>query len=180
MGALWLSSSFSSKEDTALAGLSGRGNGAALDILLGGTPSSGVVIGGGVSVQGSTSPTLDGAAAGPDSQLTLTTFGPFIDGYFDQRGGFHIGGALSLVGVDVGRRRVSVDASGLPSSSDRTYRAGGYGGQLWVGFEGWVASEWSLGGEFRVGAAHVDGDGNGLDGSGSARFGALLLTLVCH
>ena len=108
-------------------------------IWLGGTVGP-VVIGGGFFADYSFSPTMEvnGGAGGtysPDNvSQTLLGIGAFADYYIDPHGGFHLQPFLGWGGLET-----SVD--GDSGGSDPT----GLVMALGVGYDFWVASEWSLG-----------------------------------
>jgi hypothetical protein len=118
-----------------------RGGGLAIDFLLGGTPTPGFVIGGGFLSNGMDNPSNETTAEKRDTEWTVTTsvVGPFVDGFPDPEGGFHLGGMLGLANLIV------QDDDDLGDE-----QTGGFGAALWAGYGGWVGSEWSLGGMLRL------------------------------
>jgi hypothetical protein len=137
------------------------GGGAAFDLAIGGTVSSGFVVGGGFFLNGGQGMSshrvesdgvdvLDGAAA-DFAEVSFGLIGPFIDWYIDPEGGLH---ALAAVGVgflDIGPATIGdvtlFDAHGV----------GGAAAMLGIGYEFWIASEWSLGLVSRVMAGRLRG-----------------------
>jgi hypothetical protein len=113
------------------------------EALVGGSPASGLSIGGGVlgSLQLSGDWESDAITGSQNADLTTLIIGPFADGYPHPRGGFHVGGLLGLA-------TVSFDA---PGGGDGT-NALGFGGAGWLGYDAWVAPEWSIGGALRLDA----------------------------
>jgi hypothetical protein len=138
--------------------VSTHGAGFALDIMMGGTPATGVVVGGGLLFQTAVSPgqTIEGPPfpgleAYPGGGVGLGLLGPFIDVFPNPTGGFHLGAELGLAGL------------GLKGNDDKLSAGGG--GSIWVGYMDWMSSQWSLGGLIRgtavgtkrqVGAAATD------------------------
>jgi hypothetical protein len=122
--------------------VSTNGAGFALDIMIGGTPATGVVVGGGSLFQtavspgqSTTGPVTDGLAAQGPGGVGLWLIGPFIDVFPNPTGGFHLGAELGLAAVGL-------------KGNESTYSGGG-GGSVWVGYMGWMSSQWSLGGLVR-------------------------------
>ncbi|HEX7672351.1 MAG TPA: hypothetical protein VF395_22305 [Polyangiaceae bacterium] len=113
------------------------GWGGAIDVLAGGTPAPGLVVGGGVLLQEAFSPSF--SERGHSGPVGLGMLGPMIDAFPNPAGGFHVGGlvGLSRVGLD--------DAHGNAS--------GGLGLSVWAGYMWWASSQWSLGGLVRLSAA---------------------------
>lgn len=122
-----------------------RGAGPAVDVLAGGTPLPGLVVGGGLLTQMAASPSVaySGArvadlASGASKEVTTWMAGPMIDAFPSPSGGFHAGGLLGL--ADLGLE----DAAGN--------HARGVGLSAWAGYGFWAASQWSLGGLVRLSA----------------------------
>ncbi|MET0410010.1 MAG: hypothetical protein ABW217_01875 [Polyangiaceae bacterium] len=120
------------------------------DLLIGGGPSPGLTIGGGVQY----ATQLSGDWEVEDTDLVvssgdLSTFviGPFVDGYPTPNDGWHFGGlaGLAIATFDPG-----------PGSDGNT--AIGFGGSAWLGHDVWVAPEWSLGGMLKLGALRATDD----------------------
>jgi hypothetical protein len=114
-----------------------------LEALVGGSPASGLTIGGGLlaGFQLSGDWEADDVVGTQSADLTTIIVGPFADGYFHPRGGFHAGGLLGLASV-------GFEAPGGGGGSD----ALGVGGAGWLGYDAWVAPEWSIGGVLRLDA----------------------------
>lgn len=118
------------------------------DLLIGGGPSPGLTIGGGV--QYATQLTGDWEVADTDlvaasGDLSTFVIGPFVDGYPTPNDGWHFGGLAGLA-------LASFDAGGDGET------ALGFGGSAWLGHDVWVAPEWSLGGMFKLGALRASKD----------------------
>jgi hypothetical protein len=86
-------------------------------------------------------------------------------GYPNPRGGFHSGGML---GASVAHL-TSNSAFGV----DNAY---GFGLATWLGYDCWVADQWSVGGLLRFAGAHVIGHDGTSDVGAYTRSIALLLT----
>jgi len=124
------------------------GGGGAFDLMIGGTLGRGVVIGG--ALLGNTAPNpsyeVDGKQQDVAAQVSFLTLGPFIDGFPDPKGGFHVGGMFGAAGL-------SLEDTVGGSSSTTTF--GGYGAGVWVGYAAWIAPEWSMGGMLRLTGART-------------------------
>ncbi len=135
-----------------------KGFGPVYELLLGGTPGGGFVIGGGfvgqdisdpdrevsVGSSGSASSTTDGA-------LGVVVVGPFVDWFPDERGGAHVGLMLGIGGIGV--------------QDENGDSATGFGGALFGGYDFWIGEQWSIGPEARIVAVRTDHD----IGSGASR-----------
>jgi hypothetical protein len=76
--------------------------------------------------------------------------GPFIDGFPNVNKGWHFGGLIGLAGVQV-------EDSTLDGVSETT----GFGGAVFLGYDFWVADEWSVGPSLRfAGTLTRDEDGD--------------------
>jgi len=119
------------------------GGGVALDVMVGGTPVPGLVLGGVMLVSGATQPEVesDGQTQELDANLSSLLFGPFIEGFFDPGGGLHAGGAigLSVAGYQ-----------GPDTTPEEEEPFAGVGVAAWGGYDAWIAPNWSLGGYLRV------------------------------
>lgn len=140
LGVGWLSLGLDADAD---ATLKGAGGGVAL--MLGGTPVDGLVIGGGVFSVSADEPRVEvgGKSSDLSGQASLAVIGPFVDGYFDPKGGLHVGGAVGLATTKV-------------EDDDSTFDAKPYNGAglaLFAGYDAWVSANWSLGGMLSVVAA---------------------------
>lgn len=129
------------------------GGSIAIDLLLGGTPSPGLVIGGGLLMQGTVTEDveIDGGRSSPSGSSTLTLIGPFVDGFPTPNKGLHFGGLVGLASART-TRQDNIDE----------FDGGGAGLAVWLGHDFWVGDEWSLGGLLRFSAAmtrQTEGEG---------------------
>jgi len=153
-------------------GIGGRvqrqANTIALDLLIGGSPSPGVSIGGGLLLEPLFSADYDrNGAGGHDGFSTL--LGPFIDGFPDATKGWHLGGLLGLAAQSF----QDVNASG-----GNTAHAAGLGGAAWFGYDFWVAGEWAIGPQLRLMGMHTNDSKSGADVSAWARSFTLGVSAV--
>lgn len=153
------------------------GGGLAFDFLLGGSPMPGLVIGGALLIDTAPNPTVkaDGDEIDSDFEASYGFFGPFIDGYFDPEGGFHVGGAIGFSGT-------TLDNKDDKDDDDKTF--GGGGAAVWIGYDAWVSSQWSLGGMLRLsgGSGKRELTRNDVDVEEKATTGtfAILFTALYH
>lgn len=147
-----------------------RGVGVSGELLFGGTPAQGLVIGGGTNGGSVFAPTLEiNGRDEPESpeQLALSAFGIFADYYFVPSGGFH---AQAFLGYAI----LQADGSDAGESPD------GFAISVGSGHEWWVGEQWSLGIMLRLLYASLSFDPGGLDESHSILLPALLATATYH
>ncbi len=127
------------------------------ELLLGGTVSEGLVIGGGLLDAWSPDTTVEiegEEVDGIDVSTTLHFIGPFLQYYPDPTSGFHVQVGAGMAWGD----RTVEDADGFDGSSDGFGLIGG------LGIDSWIGDEWSIGGHFRILYASLEEDG--AEGSG--------------
>lgn len=112
------------------------GLGPAFEVLIGGTPARGLVLGGGVLAMTASKPKRGDGSAAFDS-MTLTSFGAFGDYYFDPGRGLHAQAYVGY-GTMTFTRLSGVDSLGSEEPDGLLLAAG-------VGYDWWIASQWSLG-----------------------------------
>ena len=144
-GGLWATSSVD--HHSASAKVSGPAT--TFDVMVGGTPAPGLVVGAALLLQSAFDPNVElrgqqnvpGLASRTSSngQLVSALLGPMIDAFPNAAGGFHFGGLLGL------------SAANLASKDDTG--SGGLGVSTWAGYMWWASSQWSLGGLIRLSAA---------------------------
>lgn len=153
-----------------------KGAGPAYELLIGGTlKGTGLVIGGGFVGQDINDPkmTFDvgGVTSGSDTltqngTLGVVVLGPFVDWFFNETGGAHVGAMLGLGGV------------GLKGDDDQMSTGGGVG--LWGGYDFWVGDQWSIGPEVRYVAVASERKILGETFKESASSLELLFTALWH
>jgi hypothetical protein len=158
------------RSDGSAAFETGSG-GSAFDFMLGGSPMPGLTLGGGFQFDlGQRDP-----ETGPDGEPRRATrdafalVGPFIDVYPDPRGGFHFGGMLGGAAL---AHSESDDADPLTYS--------GAGGSIWLGYDWWVARQWSLGAMLRGTSAVLESTDKLAAERADAGSVALLFTVLYH
>lgn len=155
-----------SSDSPAHPGYRASGLGIELDVLVGGTPSVGLALGGGLSLQS--------IGTGSSSSGGLLLVGPFVDGFPMPNRGFHVGGLLGFAASRTQR------SSGVDELEGR-----GFGMATWIGDDFWVADDWSVGGMLRLTGA-VTRDASADKGpapytlESSTYAVSLLFTVLCH
>ncbi len=144
------------KSDFILASVSGSADGAsgAGELLAGGALKPGLILGGGVFFEQVTNPTIkiEGKTVNDDISVgTLVVVGPFIDWYLTPGEGFHLRGALG------GARITLKDETG--QQKDKEDEPVGGAAVLAVGYNWWLADQWSFGvmGRITGGALRANG-----------------------
>lgn len=130
--------------------LSGTGFSLGGDVMIGGSPSVGLALGGALLAHGAAGVDFDRGRRTPseDRSLSLFVLGPFVDGFPMPNKGWHVGGMAGLALAKIEGSR-----------EDSLGRTLGVGGSIWFGHDFWVADEWSLGPLLRLtGALTRDGD----------------------
>lgn len=113
------------------------------NLLIAGTPSPGFSVGGGLQLGSLLQPDLEqGGDDVATSNVGFLLVGPFVDGYFNPNGGWHMGALAGLAGL---------------GKTPHTDRALGFGGSVFLGYDAWVGADWALGGILRFTAAAVSG-----------------------
>ncbi len=143
----------------------------AFDLWIGGTPMSGLVMGGALSGVGlnSSHRSIDGHRVSGDVTASMGLLGYFVDVFPDPKRGLHFGGALGL-------------ASGMAEvkDSERKFRGGGFGLEAWGGYESWVSPQWSLGGMLRFIGSVTRDERDNLDYEASLGAATLSFTALYH
>lgn len=128
-----------------------QGDAFATDLMLGFTPKPGIVIGGGYFANHA-GRTREESGPDGDPAMSFGMIGPFVDYFPDPRNGFHLGGAVGPAAT------VSYDPGQMErheGMEEDPVVAFGFGGSLWLGYDFWIADQWSLGVNLRGTAARV-------------------------
>jgi hypothetical protein len=144
---------FTSLSGTGTSGSTNvSGGGAALSLLIGGTPARGVVIGGGLHGATATGSLDGGPLANSSVDGSTFTLGPFVDYFFDPKDGWHVGLLAGLGSAGI--------SAGPVSESSVAFE-----GTLFGGYDAWIGPQWSLGvlGAASAGTPGALKDGNGND-----------------
>jgi hypothetical protein len=156
-------------DDASGRDLQGSGTALGFDLMIGGSPAPGVAIGGALLAQGAVSAELDRGSgfAAQDRNFSIAILGPFIDGFPMPNKGFHLGGTLGLAAL-----------SFESADGDRLGETAGFGGAAWVGYDFWVADEWSVGPLFRLAGTLTRNEEDEIDASSLSAV--LLFTALYH
>jgi hypothetical protein len=166
-----------SSAESGVADATVKGGGVGLDFLIGGSPSDGLVIGGGIFSQSDNSPTVEqgGTSVKYNGDGSLALIGPFIDGFFDPEGGFHLGGAIGITGFNLNNKDVD-------NYDTTAYNGGGL--LAFGGYDAWIADEWSLGGYVKFmassGTRNVDVGGKSYDQRAAGWAVSVMATALYH
>jgi hypothetical protein len=150
------------------------GGGAMLEVLLGGTPARGFVLGGGLIAHGWTRPSYDADGAVTrldDTELSLTFVALFAQLYFDATRGFYVQGLLGAA-----EETYKYEENGDTKEAD----LGGIGFGLGVGYDFWVGDQWSLGPELRFSHARVARDEESIETRHQTTTLSLSFTATLH
>lgn len=168
LGGAWgsTSQSFASGSGDTLSGAGG-----ALDVMVGGTPARGLVLGGALLGNSLLDPSYDvnGMSTASNANLGFGMLAAFIDAFPNPHNGFHLGGGFGPALVRLGAR-----------SSSNSTSTEGVGGTLWLGYDAWIAPQWSLGGMLRFAEARTSGGTGALGQTDVTRSIVILFTALYH
>ncbi len=130
-----------SSDATSVPNYSFAGGSGAADLWIGGTPSTGLAMGGALSLISVKSSTrhIDGDSQSGDVSGSMGLLGFFVDGFPDPEHGFHFGGSVGLASARTTVKNMTQDE----------FNGGGLGLEAWLGYDLWVSPQWSLGGLVR-------------------------------
>jgi hypothetical protein len=134
--------------------LTGSGATLGFDLMVGGSPSPGLALGGGFLAQGAFPTELERGNYRQDRSISAFIVGPFIDGFPNANRGWHIGGLVGLAAVNVEQ----ADEDGVSETR-------GFGGAVFLGYDFWVAEEWSVGPMLRVSGTLTSNQDDDVDAS---------------
>lgn len=161
-GAFW--TNVNDKAAGAPQSSSGTAFSFAADVLVGGSPSPGMAVGVGALTNLAFAMNMNDANGTTLSQATQFHFlaGPFFDAYTNPKQGFHLGAEVGFAGSALDHPLVS--------------SAFGGGAAAWLGYDLWVAPEWSTGFKLRGNGAYMVGSN-----ADASAFGVtLLITVLNH
>lgn len=167
--------SFGTQIDTEISG-----GAASAELLIGGTPAQGLVVGGGVVTYVISDPTFEadglGTAPTDDGQAQLSGIGVFGQYYTDPKGGLFL---QAFLGYAQGSYEYTI--SGVKTESET---GTGFMLAAAVGYDFWVADQWSLGPAFRFSYAKLTYDetrnGNSYTDEYSVTAPTLLFGVTYH
>lgn len=151
LGPGWLDEELSAAGETdelSMSGPTGK-----FELLFGGTPLPGLVVGGGLTAHSMMNPTvkINGSEfETEDVSIGLSQVSVFSQYYPDPRGGLYLHGSL-------GYGSASVTVNGEKHDTDESGVALGLG----VGYGFWVGEEWSIGPQFRFTFARLTSEEDG-------------------
>lgn len=146
--------------------LDAGGSGIALDLLVGGSPSPGLTLGGGLIGNWLFGAQFDEDGADSSSHdMSSGLVGVFIDGFPRPTDGWHLGGLVGLGGHTL-------------SSNGVADKTGGFGGAVWGGYDQWVGDNFSVGGLLRFTAMRSTGTKDGTDVAASTASLGLMFTAL--
>ena len=164
-----LSASFDDASSPA-QNLDASGTGFGIDLLVGGSPTPGLAIGGGLISNLLFSADFErGNRPEPDRDMRWLSVGVFVDGFPDPHGGWHLGGFLGLASLGLSQGQTP-----LVQNTD------GIGGAVWFGYDEWVAPDWSMGGLLRAAFANTSGEQDGLSVGASSASLTLMFSTLYH
>ncbi len=158
----WVNTSWTAKGQPDM---DADGTSLSIDVLLGGSPTRGVALGGALLTHLglATDVTVDGHEVSSED-LDLFMVGPFIDGFPTASDGWHFGGTVGLARSHLG-----------------DLKNWGLGGAAWGGYDAWVGDEWSVGGLARLMLARTTQEsGDDLDASATGMTFTLAFTALYH
>jgi hypothetical protein len=149
-----------------------KGGSLSLDLLIGGSPSPGVSIGGALLLDPLFGGDYERSGGGLGSHGGFSSLlGPFIDGFPDPTQGWHLGAMLGLAAQSF---------QNVNATSGKTATAGGVGGAAWFGYDFWVGSEWAIGPQLRLMGMRTSDTKSGDDISAWARSFTIGMSAVCN
>lgn len=166
----WVDESY---EDSALIDeISLSGLTANVELLFGGTLAPGLVLGGALTGHSMVDPTVEfngREAETEDTSINFSQLSAFVNFYPNPASGLYLHGSLGVVGASV-----TVDDD--TRESDAIGLAVGAG----VGYDFWIANEWSLGPQFRFTYAHLSGEEQEIEYTDSFISPTLSLSVTFH
>jgi hypothetical protein len=145
----------------------------AFDLMIGGSPGKGFVVGGALLSDFNRNLTLrqDDRDLGAEVAVATGLVGPFVDGFPNPKGGWHLGGMIGLA---------TIRTEDFPENG-KARTDSGVGGAVFGGYDAWVGDEFAVGGLLRfsaaVGRSEAD-DGRKLDSTSTAL--TLMFTALYH
>jgi hypothetical protein len=149
-----------------------RGGAGGFDLLFGGTPAPGLVLGGGLIQTYSSNPTVEINDQETEADGTLLVIGAvfFVNYYFDPSEGLHLQGSIGYGAMDF------VSDEGRSGSNDPT----GPLFSLGLGYDFWVGDQWSIGPFARVLYANMGVDVGAVSASESYLFPSIGAAFTLH
>ena len=153
------------------------GGAAMLDVLIGGTPAPGLVVGGGYQFEMAQHADYEygSSSTGSSGNLVRGVVGPFVEWFPDRHGGFSTGllAGYTLLNLYTPTIRIF----GTEVGGD--LKTAGVSANLWAGYAFWLTRQWSLGLVARGGLAATKNTDDSSQ-SGTATSWGVLITGVHH
>ncbi len=154
------------------------GTGIMIDVMIGGSPAPGFVLGGALVLHEISNPTLTmngqsysaSGLAGTDVSLDLTTFGLFTAIYPVPTSGFNL---HALVGYSEFSLNVGGNTTNVGNPSGPSFMGG-------LGYDFWISDNWSIGPDFRITYCKGKTDVNGVTNDISMLIPTLSFTATYH
>ena len=148
------------------------------DLSIGGTVGRGFVLAGDYVFLQASKPTVSFTMSGntfsasASNDANVGVIGPMVEWFPDPRGGFSFGASVGLAALTVS------DPQGNTTAGER-----GFGGSFRIGYDFWIADQWSLGIAGRLLGGSVSGDassGSGITETDSFVGGGIMLSGLYH
>jgi hypothetical protein len=178
IGAGYVSSNVS-YEESAIPDRTLHGGAFAFDVMIGGSPARGLALGGGLWLMSAPEPKVDAPTSEEYEDLGFDLVGFFVDGFPDPTAGFHVGGAVGIAALNA---TFADDAYDVEPDRIGDEQGGtlGVGAAAWIGYDAWIAPEWSLGGMVRFSGAITSSNRDELEQRAGSRGLAILFTALHH
>jgi hypothetical protein len=155
----------------------GGGGAVMLDVLIGGTPATGLVVGGGYQFDMAQHADYEFGSnyTGSGGNVIRGVIGPFVEWFPDRHGGFSTGLLAGYTVLALQTPTIRILGTELGGNLNTL----GIGGNLWVGYAHWISKQWSLGLVARGGIASTKNTEDSTQ-TGSATSWGVLITGVYH
>lgn len=166
----WVNESVESgagEQELSMSGFTGM-----VELLFGGTPAPGFVIGGGLSGHSIVNPTVefnDVEFETEDTSVGISQIAVFANYYPNAAGGLYLHGSLGYAAASV-----TVDGDTRDTEAD------GVSFGVGAGYDFWIGDEWSLGPQLRLTYAHMTGEEGGVEGTDAFLSPILALSVTYH
>jgi outer membrane autotransporter protein len=157
----------SAEQKLSLSGVTGT-----FELLLGGSPAPGFVIGGGIASHRIVNPTIKVGGQDfetDDTSVGITQISLFSNWYPQPTSGLYLHGAVgyAAASVTVGETTRDAGTSGIVLG-------------VGAGYDFWIGKEWSLGPQFRLTYAHLNGEEGGVDATDNFISPTIALSATFH
>lgn len=153
--------------DVSFSGVTGM-----FELLFGGTPARGLVVGGALTGHSIVNPTVEMSGQEfetDDTSVGISQLSLFTNYYFQPQAGFYVHGSLGFA-------TASVTVDGDTYDTDATGVVLGVG----AGYDFWIANEWSIGPQLRLTYARLGDEEDGVEAKSNFLSPILALTVTYH